>query len=231
MNMIKSLIMAVFVFFSAMFAFANTANAVTVRVVESGTVGLTDAGYFAGIVTLDIDGVQYHAMMTDVFYSVLTNPGWQTDYTFTWETNLYTYSDIVGGAITMYTPEGYSNASWFLLNGMLGYDPADPLWTASFNEMGWDILSGVGAWDYSSRGYPDPDSVDTLLDVYDMAVATELDPTANYSDYMFILEGGLNGGPNMLVFSSAVPIPSALWLFGSGLIGLVTIARTRKKQK
>jgi hypothetical protein len=228
MNMIKSLILAVLVFFSA---FAGSANAVTVRVVESGTVGLTDSWYFAGIVTLDIDGVKYQAMMTDLYYNLFTRPGWQTDYTFTWETDLYTYSDIEGGATTMFTPEGYSNASWFLLNGMLGYNPADPLWTASFNEMAWDILDKTALWDYSDRGYPDPDSLDTLHDVYDMAVATELDPTANYSDYMFILEGGLNGGPNILVFSSAVPVPPALWLFGSGLIGLVTIARTRKKQK
>ncbi len=227
MNAFKSLILAVLVFFSVL---TGSANAVTVRVVEGGTVGLTDAGYFGGIVTLDIDGVKYQAMMTDVGYNVFDRPGWQTDYAFTWETNLYTYGDIVGGATTMYTPEGYSNASWFLLNGMLGYDPADPLWTASFNEMAWDILSGVGAWDYSSRGYPDPTSTDTLLDVYNMAIETELDSTTNYSDYMFILEGGLNGGPNILVFS-AVPIPPAVWLFSSGLIGLAAIARTRKKQK
>ncbi len=225
MNAFKSLILAVLVFFSVL---TGSANAVTVRVVEGGTVGLTDAGYFGGVVKIDIDGVKYSAMMTDIFYNVVSKPGWQTEYAFTWETNLYTYDDILAGATTMYTPEGYSNASWFLLNGMLGYDPADPLWTASFNEMAWDILGVGGIWDYSDRGYPDPDSLDTLHDVYNMAVATELDPTTNYSDFMFILEGGPTGGPNMLVFS-AVPIPPAVWLFVSGLIGLATIAR--KKQK
>ncbi len=227
MNAIKNSFIALMILFSALSA--EEANAVTVRVVEGGTVGMTDAGYFSGIATFDIDGVKYQGMMTDIDYNFFTKPGWQTDYTFTWETNLYTYNNIVGGASALYTPEGYSKASWFLLNGMLGYDTADPLWAASFNEMAWDILSGVGVWDYSNRNYPDSTSTSTLHDVYDMAVATEIDPTANYSDFGFVLWDGPDQGPNIFVFKSVVPLPPAIWLFGTGLIGLATIAR--KKQK
>jgi len=34
----------------------------------------------------------------------------------------------------------YSMVSGFFLNALLGYDPADPLWAASFNEMVWQTL-------------------------------------------------------------------------------------------
>ncbi len=38
---------------------------------------------------------------------------------------------------------------------------------------------------------------------------------------------GSNGGVNTAITVSAVPVPAAVWLFGSGLIGLVGIARRK----
>lgn len=45
-----------------------------------------------------------------------------------------------------------------------------------------------------------------------------------------LLEGGIMGySPNFNLFSvSAVPVPGAIWLFGSGLIGLIAFARNRR---
>jgi hypothetical protein len=41
--------------------------------------------------------------------------------------------------------------------------------------------------------------------------------------------GGIDGGTELINYSpSTVPLPAAVWLFGSGLIGLIGIARRKK---
>ena len=49
----------------------------------------------------------------------------------------------------------------------------------------------------------------------------------NLGDYEVFREGNSEVGIYM-VRTSAVPIPAAVWLFGSGLIGLVGMARRKK---
>jgi streptogramin lyase len=47
----------------------------------------------------------------------------------------------------------------------------------------------------------------------------------------FVSAGGALGGPTFLVFNGAappVPIPAAAWLFGSGLLGLIGVARRKR---
>jgi DNA-binding beta-propeller fold protein YncE len=46
----------------------------------------------------------------------------------------------------------------------------------------------------------------------------------------FVPAGGALGAPTFLVFNGAaspVPVPAAVWLFGSGLLGLIGVARRR----
>lgn len=216
-----------YLFFVIVILFSGTVSAVTVSVVSGKSVGLNDAGYFAGIVTLDIDGVEYPAMMIDWFYNIIGNPGWETDYT-PWEAVLYTRDDTLAGANVLYTPAEYSMASRFFLDGMLGYNPADPLWVSSYNEMMWNVTASPGFWTYADREYPASGSGVTLHDVYNMDVAAGLDPNYDYSGFMGILSYPDNLRKEFLVFS-AVPVPPAIWLFGSGLVGLVAVAR--KKQQ
>ncbi len=221
MNTIKSLIFVLVMFFSA---FAGSASAVTVSVVPGGTVGLNDDIYFAGIALIDIDGIQYPAMMADVFYNDVINNKWYTDYTTTWETSVITYADMLAGTTTLYTTEQYSLAAPFFLDAQLGYTTNDALWTASYVEMVRCEIDGC-SWLYASRVY-DTSSGLTLLDVFNDTVATGLDPNYNW-DFMFVLNE-----PNMIVFGtppSSIPVPPAVWLFGSGLVGLVGVARRRKK--
>ena len=62
-----------------------------------------------------------------------------------------------------------------------------------------------------------------------LGVGTELSPGSNLWDITFADLGG-QGGPElkMVVDIQAVPVPAAVWLFGSGLIGLVGVARRKK---
>jgi hypothetical protein len=58
------------------------------------------------------------------------------------------------------------------------------------------------------------------------AVTTQYDNTGVYYDNIcFDNAGGCPGTPNP---PPAVPVPAAVWLFGSGLLGLVGVARRRK---
>lgn len=214
-----------YLFFAVLFTLAGVASAATVSVVPGKSVGLDDAGYFAGIVTLDIDGVEYQAMTTDWDYDITDNPGWETDYT-QWEAVLYSRDDILGGANVLHTSEEYGMASQFFLDGMLGYYPADPLWTASYNEMVWDVVSGISLWQYANREYPEVGSGITLHDAYNTNVISGLDPNYDYSGFIKVLQTPIASQREFLVFS-AVPIPSAVWLFGSGLLGLVGVARRK----
>ncbi len=226
MNTLKFLKLK-YLIFAVMFFFASTASAVTVRVVEGGTVGLT-TGYFAGIVTLDIDGVQYPAMSIDWYYGANANPGWQIDYA-PWEGVLYTQDDILAGAGVIFAPEKYSLASKFFLDGLLGYVTSDALWAASYNEMVWNTLDGIGLWNYSNEEYPEAGSGITLYDVYLSEIAGGLDPKVSY-DFMGILQTPIWSTREFAILKEvpSIPIPPAMWLFGSGLLGLVGIARRKK---
>lgn len=105
--------------------------------------------YWAGVVTLEIDGVEYLAMSTMPwsYYDEGTLDPDRIGIVFpsTWETELLTRDDIIArdGVDSFFgtiTPENISLASRLFLDGLLGYNPPDPLWTASFNEMVWDTL-------------------------------------------------------------------------------------------
>ncbi len=41
-------------------------------------------------------------------------------------------------------------------------------------------------------------------------------------------DGSIDGGFELTNYVSAVPVPAAVWLFGSGLVGLIGIARRKK---
>lgn len=54
-------------------------------------------------------------------------------------------------------------------------------------------------------------------------------PAGEFFGYKRILRGSSFANPDGQLTMSVVPVPAAVWLFGSGLIGLVAIARRRQQ--
>ena len=100
-------------------------------------------------------------------------------------------------------------------------------------------LNGVGAWiDGSVAGV----DITVFLDGVDVGGVSNISgwtffgviDTAGFDAFEFREIGG-KGGQQEFIFGddfnigvSAVPVPAAVWLFGSGLLGLIGIARRKK---
>jgi len=95
-----------------------------------------------------------------------------------------------------------------------------------------DITHYEGRYDQGSYGmYRDEDGILRFLGAFDQTDENEIFATSvlgteyylNYDDCCS--QGHQSAGIFMV---SAVPVPAAVWLFGSGLIGLVGFARRKK---
>lgn len=87
-----------------------------------------------------------------------------------------------------------------------------------------DILTGNFVFEY---GVPFSLSSYLTLSGYN-GITVDFDHTATLS-YFDLPEGAsLESGSGHLYATSAVPVPAAVWLFGSGLLGLVGIAKRKK---
>ena len=66
-----------------------------------------------------------------------------------------------------------------------------------------------------------------ITDKIGTVALTSIDSSFNLDEFAFRLSG--NGSTAFEVFNvSSVPVPAAVWLFGSGLLGLIGIARRKK---
>jgi hypothetical protein len=97
-------------------------------------------------------------------------------------------------------------------------------------------------WPDDKTNNPDPvtpyyASVVSLEGTTTYALDFTIGPGATIGDYLIDIKVGLNSQRSDITESflvsvvppSEIPVPAAAWLFGSGLIGLVGVARRRRK--
>lgn len=104
------------------------------------------------------------------------------------------------------------------LGSGLGSTPSILL-SGSFSS--WDYGPALGGGEFFMGEGPDAKNADLLT-------ALGIDPGTPFQHFGFSLES-VNGNVNSTdIMNTAVPVPAAVWLFGSGLIGLIGIARRKK---
>ena len=92
-----------------------------------------------------------------------------------------------------------------------------------------NLLSGsFSSFSYDASGFNEvfiasgPDWKDR-----DLLRALEVDPTTPFDFFGFSVESVNGTVISTDIVNTAVPVPAAVWLFGSGLLGLVGVARRR----
>ena len=164
---------------------------------------------------------------------------WKSNYTTS-----TTGASGIGGTYSFFSdPHGNSTDGPNLCEPDVN-DFNDPCWQYD----GWiitsaesDTLYGIGGWIRSSKAT----EVTFLLDGANVKPGRDGEPVSGWTFFGVIDEGGFTSvdilelegsdydqifiwGDSFNVGVSAVPVPAAVWLFGSGLIGLVGIARRKK---
>ena len=97
----------------------------------------------------------------------------------------------------------------------------------SIDGINFGIVSSAGAYNPNGGLASDPLIQDSLVFVLSGATGLTVDDVSNVSfQYGTSFDEPIippTGGP-----PAAIPVPAAVWLFGSGLLGLVGVARRRK---
>jgi hypothetical protein len=122
------------------------------------------------------------------------------------------------------------------MSGGGGDWPKDELFSAQFTHDAPSV--GVNAWDgaYGLSWTLDPGTYWLVFDIADGVTDTTYmpygapSPLAKYAYSYPSTSGWTEPGPasTMGMRINAVPVPAAVWLFGSGLLGLIGIARRKK---
>ncbi len=173
-------------------------------------------GVYAGLYTLNIDGQSVLAMCDDFNTSI--HIGLQ------WTATAYGYAQIVGGAPVKFASGGTSKYSEIgYLFSLVPSSTASQ--QADINLAVWKIMTPTAALSLTG----------SALSYFNTATSGAYN-TFDYTNYMRVWTPNplkssqefLSAAPTA-VTPSSVPLPSALWLFSSGLAGMVGSLR-RKRQ-
>jgi len=150
------------------------------------------------VLGLDVDGVLYDAMFVDGSYNDMLAAYPSPEY------ETYYTNDFAGTAMTAlydFTDAG----------GFAGLSPDDI--NGCTETVGCYLSTSVAQVSYYS---------------YYMLFNTQGTSLPRYSDRFAAPDVDYTGITNVLWQPSAIPVPAAVWLFGSGLIGLIGVARRKK---
>jgi secreted trypsin-like serine protease len=115
-------------------------------------------------------------------------------------------------------PYDCSLAMWLCTYSTTGGAPGDSGGAMWLDYGGGEMVAGITSFIFDESDLLDPPGVPDWSDGY-WTVGTS---TAYYEDWI------TSYVPTAMFGSSPVPIPASVWLFGSGLLGLVGIARRKK---
>jgi len=132
-----------------------------------------------------------------------------------------------------------SNSSWIEGSGSgMGTAPGTPP-SVTFGNRATTILTGasapVGTFTYTPPGdniyrtYSlalDPNLVDTVM--HGSLTSLYFTAADDQVGYLFNAKTFGSNHPLFVVTAAPVPVPAALWLFGSGIVGLVGLARRKR---
>ncbi|GEM_PF-5572616 len=179
---------------------------------------------FAGFIEFNYNGVPLLAMSDD--YNARSNVG------ESWPTTLYTYADVMAGAPVRFSPQRYSEAGWnfsewFSLDPLRWPNFADIVnlyggsaFAAQMNLETWQLMNhALSLLPYQPGCFANCQPVYSYDWSNDMIVASG---GPGRDEYLIPLRG-----QNITIASA--PVPSAAWLLGSGLLGLVGVARKKHK--
>ena len=127
-----------------------------------------------------------------------------------------------------------SDGTYVVTGGTLTFDTA-----ADTISIVGDVL-GIGSMtllsgsfnSFSLTSYPGPtevfqaDGPDTKSN--NLLIELGVDPSTQFEFFGFSIESANGNVVSTDIINTAVPVPAAVWLFGSGLLGLVGIARRKK---
>jgi len=172
--------------------------------------------------------------VTRVQYDVLNNPGNGTIFTFTVDyapgttvigasdpTGFYdgvgtdfnywggvAYATLFDAGFGTYTYNGSFNSEW-----SIDYQADHITWTQLGNGFTQDTATGLTEFGFNP----------TFDILFDRGTILGLMP----ADVTGFLATGAPVDSTGMVLSAVIPVPAAVWLFGSGLIGLIGIARRK----